>query len=110
LHRLLTKHLITYISNQVKTPLASSFDVVFGLVRIAMLTQIDNSYIRTLLGKGDRDRTAYTAVAPADKRDLTLQFAAAPVTVLTRLGSGMHLGLDPGLGILMLGWEMLLLI
>jgi hypothetical protein len=110
LHRLPTKHLITYIPNQVKTPLAGSFDLVFGLIRIAMLAQINNSYIRTLLGKGDRDRTAYTAVAPADKRDLTLQFAAAPVTILTRLGSGTHLGLDPGLGILMLGWEMLFLI
>jgi hypothetical protein len=75
-----------------------------------MLTQIDDSYIRTLLSKGDRDRAAYTAVAPTDKRDLTLQFATTPVTVLTRFGSGMHLGFDPGLGILMLGWEMLLLI
>jgi hypothetical protein len=110
LHRLPTKPLITYIPNQVKTPLAGSFDLVFGLIRIAMLAQINNSYIRTLLGKGDRDRTAYTAVTPADKRDLTLQFAAALVTALTRLGSGVHLGLDPGLGILMLGWEMLLLI
>jgi hypothetical protein len=110
LHRLPTKRLITYIPNQVKTLLAGSFDLVFGLIRIAMLAQINNNYIRTLLGKGDRDRTAYTAVTPADKRDLTLQFAAALVTALTRLGSGVHLGLDPGLGILMLGWEMLLLI
>src|SRR5919109_4991197 len=62
LHRLPTKHLIAYIPNQVKTPLASSFDLVFGLIRIAMLTQIDNSYIRTLPGKRDCDRTAYTAV------------------------------------------------
>jgi len=78
LHCLPAKRLIAYIPNQVKTPLAGSFDLIFGLVRIAMLAQIDNNYIRTFLGEGDRDRSPYTTITPGDKRDPTLQFAATP--------------------------------
>jgi hypothetical protein len=108
LHCLPAERLIAYVPNQVKAPLAGSFDLIFGLARIAMLAQIDNDYIRPFLGEGDRDRTPYTTITPGDKCDLTLQFAATPVAVLARCGSRLHLGLDPGLGILVLGREMLL--
>ncbi len=75
-----------------------------------MLVQVDNGDVGPLLGESDGDRAPDAAVAAGNDGDLVHQLACRPVFRIILQGPGLHLGLDAGLTLLMLGRKRLLLL
>jgi hypothetical protein len=71
------------------------FDELLSLFRVSVLFEIDDADVRTLLGEGNSDSAADTAVATSDDCDFALQFAASALAFILRLGARLHFVLAP---------------
>src|SRR5882757_7302139 len=67
-----------------------------------MLIEIDNSYVRSFLGKGHSDRAADSTVSSGDERYLVFKLSRTVSSAILCARPGLHLGLKPRLAILLL--------
>jgi hypothetical protein len=69
LHRIFAKLFAAHVAGQHETFAAFGFDQPFRFPSIAVLGQINNRNIRTLLGEKDRNGTANSTITAGDERD-----------------------------------------
>ena len=67
-----------------------------------MLIEIDDSYVRSFLGKGHSDRAADSTVSPGDERYLVFKLSRTVSSAILYARPRLHLGLKPRLAILLL--------
>ena len=68
-----------------------------------MLIEIDDSYVRSFLGKGHSDRAADSTVSSGDERYLIFKLSrTVSSAAILYARPGLHLGLKPRLAILLL--------
>src|ERR1700751_4837035 len=67
-----------------------------------MLIEIDNSYVRSFLGKGHSDRAADSTVSSGDERYLIFKLSRTVSSAILYARPGLHLGIKPRLAILLL--------
>src|SRR5262245_60361349 len=101
--RLSTEVRIADVAAEKEAAGAVLLDEILGLLGVAVLLEVGDRDVGTLLGEGDRDGATDAAVAAGDEGHAPIELAASAV-LLAPFGARLrlHPALDPGLVILLL--------
>src|SRR6187401_2034958 len=106
IYRFTTECLSAHVASEEQAFASHLVNHASGFLSINMLIEVDDRYIRPLLGEGNRDCTADTAVATGNDCHLFSELVRRVILALYWLWQRAHFRLNPRLPSLRLGWTL----